>query len=244
MGAGAIDRLKRGYKITTSSGVYNNNKSYIDTHYIRQFREVYAFLRGIPPRLIFNIDETQIHTVATRQYTKSINGTPGRVRGKPNKEGRVVVFLCGVGASGRKLDIVTKYRGEAKRAGNKFIKHEHDLHLIPSGGKGTPWINHGDILNYIHQYIIPITNNEPSLLLVVQANHHNNLIENHYMIMHNIKVLYVPARCTGQTQPLDVGVFGNFQYIFHQKFSQIYVHIIALHLLVCCMFECLSGGRK
>ena len=38
------------------------------------------------------------------------------------------------------------------------------------------------------------------------ANHYNNLIESHYM--HNIKVLYVPARCTGLTQPLDVGVFG------------------------------------
>ena len=64
-------------------------------------------------------------------------------------------------------------------------------------------------MNYVYQYIVPITNDQPSLLLVDRANHQNNAIENHYMIMHNIKVLYVPARCTEWTQPLDVGVFGS-----------------------------------
>ena len=218
VGYSTIDRLNRIYNITTSSGQHINEKVCIDLHYIRQIREIYAFLQlTIPPTMIFNIDETQILTASTRQHTKSINGLVGQVHGKPNKEGRVLALLCGTSASGRNLDIVVKYKGMTQKAGNKFIKHPHNLHLIPSDSRSTPWINHDDIMNYIHQYIVPITNDQPSLLLVDHANHYNNLIENQYIIMHNIKVLYVPARCTGLTQPLDVGVFGPVKSSMYRK---------------------------
>ena len=110
--------------------------------------------------MIFNIDEAQIHAASTRHHTKSINGLVGQVRGKQSKEGCVLALLYGISASGRKLDIEVKYKGITQKAANKFMKHPHNLHLISSGSRSTPWINHDDTMNYTfisYNYTVTVT---------------------------------------------------------------------------------------
>ena len=57
-----------------------------------------------------------------------------------------------------------------------------------------------------NQFIVSITKNHRSLLVDGDGNR-NNLLINHYTVMHSIHIQYAPKRCTGQAQPLDVGVF-------------------------------------
>ena len=54
-----------------------------------------------------------------------------------------------------------------------------------------------------------ITINHRSLLLVNGDGNSNNLMISPYIIMHNIHTLYIPTRCTGQAQPLDVGALSS-----------------------------------
>lgn len=180
----------------------------IDRHYSRRFREVFANVAvNVPRTLAFNLDETQIHTQANRIMTLHRVGERSQVRANTDKNGNVLVLLCGISANGRRLPIMCKHKGTSWRSQLKFKKHG-DLDLKLTGDQKQPWISANDLTDYVHRHILPITKNRPALLLLDHGTHHLDKDVHHYLDAHNVSVLMVPKRCTGQTQPLNVGIFG------------------------------------
>ena len=96
------------------------------------------------------------------------------------------------------------------------------------------WSNEKTMLKYLKKVILPyvystrieldLPEDQPALALfyVFAAHHCQSVLEK--LKPNNIQQVFIPAGCTGELQPLDVGINDQFRGLLKQEFSRWYAN--------------------
>ena len=171
---------------------------------------------SIPSELLINWDQTGSKLVPVSCWTMAEQGcTQVPVVGKEDK--REITVVLAVTASGTLLPPQLIYQGKT----NGW----HPKITFPTKGNVTHSENHWStaetMIEYFDNVIIPyvvetrreleLADDHPALAIfdVFAAHRCSNVLAK--LQENSIHQVYVPASCTGELQPLDVGVNGDFK---------------------------------
>lgn len=156
------------------------------------------------------------------------------VRGLDDK--REITALLGITLAGEMLPTQLIYPGKTDRCHPNvtFPKHWHITH--------TPnhWSNTESMIEYADKLLIPFLNQKKKDLGLPKEQK-SLLVLDFFSAQRNqkfvtkvedarIKLAYVPGGCTGDLQPLDVGVNGDFKEIMKKRFSVWYASKVEAQL--------------
>ena len=171
---------------------------------------------NIPADLLINWDQTGFKLVPVSSWTMAEEGCKQiPVVGKEDK--REIMVLLAVTASGAFLPPQLIYQGKTVGC--------HPKITFPAKWNVTHSENHWSteetMIEYLEKVIIPyvvetrerldLADDHPALAIfdVFSAYHCNSVLAK--LKSHNIHQVFVPASCTGELQPLDVGVNQDFK---------------------------------
>ena len=141
---------------------------------------------------------------------------------------REITVLLAATAAGFLLPPQVIYQGKTTGCHAK-VTFPEKWHITHSE---THWSNEHTMLEYLDNVIIPYVSNtrqaldfpedQPALAIfdVFAAHRCQNVLEK--LKSNNTHQIFVPASCTGELQPLDVGINDQFKALLKQDFSRWY----------------------
>ena len=182
---------------------------------------------SVPPALILNFDQTATKPVPTSEWTMAAEGsTQVIVVGSEDKWEITVVLCCSL--SGNLLPPQVLYTGKTPQCHPKISFPEgRDIWHSPNH-----WSNEQIMLHYVDNVLTPyLTDTRAQLGLlpdqialiicdVFAAHRCESLLEKLAAI--HVKVVYIPAGCKGDLQPLDVTVNQVYRVELRHRFTQWY----------------------
>jgi hypothetical protein len=196
----------------------------------KKFLEMVAAVvleKDIPPQLICNFDQTGVNIVPTSSWT--LNPTAASqvpIQGSDDK--RQVTMVLANSPTGHLLPPQVVYQGTTNR--------RHPTFNFPDGWHVTHtrnhWSNEEPTKQFVLEILVPyfkaqrealdLQPDHPALtLLDVFAAHRTAAVRDLFR-EHNIQVIYVPASCTGELQPLNVSGDASFKATLKELFSAWY----------------------
>ena len=181
----------------------------------------------IPPQLIVNWDQTGVKLVPVSSWTMEKEGTKQvAVVGKDDK--REITALLAARASGNLLPPQLIYQGNTTSCHPK-VTFPGKWNVTHSDNH---WSNEKTMLEYLDCVIIPyvvetrnaldLPEDQPALCIFdVFAAHRCSTVLGKLQ-SNNIHQVFIPAGCTGELQPLDVGVNDRFKNLMKNSFSRWY----------------------
>ena len=190
---------------------------------------------NIPDELIVNIDQTGSKLVPCSEWTLEKEGERQvSIKGLDDK--REITILLGISMSGSMVPPQVIYAGKTNKC-HAEITFPQLWNITHSSNH---WSNSDTMKEYCNEVLIPYFEKEKAsldlppeqtslLVLDIFAAHRTNEFLN-LLKDANIKVIFVPAGCTGELQPLDVSVNGEFKHALKGKFSSWYATQVAKQL--------------
>lgn len=184
---------------------------------------------NIPDELIINWDQTGINLIPASRWTMEMTGAKQvGITGLNDK--RQITAVLAVTLAGEMLPPQILYQGKTDAVHPKYnFPAEWDIFHTPSH-----WSTAESMSRYIDQVIVPyvmrtrerldLPLRHPALCTfdVFAAHRDDDVLEK--LHSKNIKVVFVPARCTGQLQALDANPSPNrlLKVELEQQFSKYY----------------------
>lgn len=182
---------------------------------------------SIPEDLLINWDQTGSKLVPVSSWTMAEEGSKQvPVVGKEDK--REITALLAITASGVLLPPQLIYQGKTVGCHPK-ITFPPNWNITHSESH---WSTEDTMLEYLDNVIIPyvtetrkkleLADDHPALVLfdVFAAHRCDSVLAK--LKSHNIHQVFVPASCTGELQPLDVGFNQDFKQLMKDSFSRWY----------------------
>ncbi|CAG2215564.1 unnamed protein product [Mytilus edulis] len=190
---------------------------------------------NIPDDLIFNWDQTGVNLIPGGDWTMDAKGSK-QVNIVGINDKRQITALLTISKSGVLLPPQIIYAGTTEQCHPKygFPKSWNIYH------SENHWSNTDTMLHYIEHLLVPYVTDkrdeldlplkQPALAIfdVFSAHRHASVLDALHRA--NIKVVYVPAGCTDQLQPLDLRVNKVYKDILRAKFQDWYADEVAKFL--------------
>ena len=181
----------------------------------------------IPWDMVFNWDQTGLKLVPVSSWTMAKEGSKQvPVVGKEDK--REITALLAVTASGTLLPPQLIYQGKTDGCHPK-ISFPADWNVTHSDSH---WSTETTMLEYIDKVIVPyvvkernrleLADDHPALAIFDMFAAHRCSSVLAKLQSNNIHQVFVPAGCTGELQPLDVGVNQDFKNLMKNSFARWY----------------------
>ena len=220
---------RRGFvkrKATKAARKLPPDFSELKAAYLRRIQdEVTA--HDIPRDLLINWDQTGSKLVPVSQWTMAQEGSKQvPVVGKEDK--REITVLLAVTASGTLLPPQLIYQGKTVGC-HPRITFPPEWNVTHSDNH---WSTEVTMIEYLEKVIIPyvvetrkgldLPDDHPALAIfdVFSAHRCSSVLAK--LQSNNIHQVFVPAGCTGELQPLDVGVNVDFKQLMKSHFSRWY----------------------
>lgn len=223
--------LRRGYvkrKATKAARKLPADFPELKLAYLRRIWDVVKS-NAVPLQLIINWDQTGVKLVPVSSWTMAESGSKQiPVVAKDDK--REITVVLAATASGTLLPPQVIYQGKTTGYHAK-VTFPEKWHITHSDNY---WSTEHTMLEYLEHIIIPYVNStrqaldlpedQAALAIfdVFAAHRCQSVLE--VLKNNNIHQIYVPASCTGELQPLDVGVNDQFKALLKQEFSRWYAN--------------------
>ena len=189
--------------------------------------ETFATLEDIPDCLIFNWDQTAIKYVPVPDWTMEKKGTKRvKLAGLDDKRQMTAVFAATI--TGEFLPPQLVYKGTT-RACLPDYKFPDSWHVTFTYNH---WCNEETVKLYIEKVIVPyierkkqelkLPSSQRALCIIDGFKAHCTSDVIKLLDHHGIDIVYVPANCTGELQPLDLSVNKSVKDIIKQRFQEWY----------------------
>lgn len=174
---------------------------------------------GIDAEFIINIDESALRLVPDQQYCWTFEGMPaeGNLLKMYPLSRKYTTVTAAVSMSGEVLAFQINWKGTYRLATNMFPKTSVIEFCQPS----THWNTTEAFVNYVRQAVIPYVNSkrvqlskpDAKYLLVIDCAP-IHISEKTRLALKDVMgsdgvITFLGAGCTAQSQPLDIGCFGN-----------------------------------
>jgi hypothetical protein len=177
---------------------------------------------SIPEDLIINFDQTGLNIVPVSGWTLHDCGAKQvEITGLDDK--RQITAVLGVSLSGNLLPLQLLYLGTTSICHPKY-KFPDNFHIWHSANH---WSNVSTMEEYVDKILVPyfsaqkehlgLGEDQKALAIFDVFKAHRADAVQELLTKHNICMVYVPAGCTGELQPLDVS--GNKEFKDHLKSS-------------------------
>ena len=163
--------------------------------------------------LIVNVDETGLPIVPVCSYTLEVCGEK-QVSVTANHDKPQITTVVGCSLSGKLLPPQLLYEGKTDRC-HPSISLPADWDIFHTESH---WSNSASVIRYIDNVLQPyfqkqkkmlnLPAEQKSLLIIYVFHAHRTEDVLHHLEKNNILVIFVPANCTSQLQPLDLAVNG------------------------------------
>ena len=189
--------------------------------------ETFTTLEDIPESLIFNWDQTAIKYVPVPDWTMEKKGTKRvKLAGLDDKRQITAVFAATM--TGEFLPPQLVYKGTT-RACLPAYKFPDLWHITFTSNH---WCNEETVKLYIEKVIVPyierkkhelkLPSSQRALCIIDGFKAHCTSDVIKLLDHHGIDIVYVPANCTGELQPLDLSVNKSVKDIIKQSFQDWY----------------------
>ncbi|UPK99848.1 hypothetical protein LCI18_010783 [Fusarium solani-melongenae] len=173
--------------------------------------------KGVPPGLIFNVDETGVAEGET-QARRVIGTSLTRYSYVQESDSRTwVLILESVSAAGRRLTPVVIFTGKTLQ-GQWFNKDNiPDWHYDCTE---TGWSNARIFKSWFIDVFLPETDPGNGRWRILILDGHSPHITIPFMFLawlNKVQLIYLPPHSLYLTQPLDVGIFSPLKIYFHQE---------------------------
>lgn len=198
-------------------------------------RIVAAVKNSIPQALVINLDETGLKLVPVSSWTLEQQGTAKiKVAGVDDK--REITAVVAASMTGDLLPLQLLYTGVTERCHPAF-SFPDDWDVWHSSNH---WANESTTLRYIDKVLTPyvrqkrkdlgLPDESKALLLwdVFRAHRTGPVLEK--LKTENIEVVFIPANCTSELQPLDLSVNKPLKDHLKTKFTQWYADQVSAQL--------------
>jgi hypothetical protein len=181
----------------------------------------------IPLDMVVKFDQTDVNSVPRSQWTMNKKGAKQvAIAGVDDK--RQITMVLANTPRGDVLPPQVVYQGNTTRCHPSFI-FPPGWHITHSSNH---WSNEETMLLYVKRILNPyyaserkrlgLAKDHPALVILdVFAAHRTKAFKQLCEDSH-IKMMYVPASCTGQLQPLDVSGNGDFKTYLKDQFIEWY----------------------
>ena len=197
----------------------------------------YRVKHDIPKRLTLNADQTGVFMTPCKRCTMAPRGAK-QVKGQGFDDKRGITMLLTGNMNGGLLPPQVIYEGKTNRCHPQHMSFPEDWHITHSPSH---WSNIDTMHQYLENILIPYVNGmrdqirDPDqkalLILDVFAPHRDETFKAACKAA-NIKVIYVPAGCTSDLQPLDAegSVNAALKLKMANEFSSYYQGEIFRHI--------------
>lgn len=181
---------------------------------------------GVPPQLVFNVDETAINLVPASNWTMELEGS-NRISVVGVDDKREITAVMGASCTGELLPPQLLYTGSTARCHPPFNYQKWDVWHSENH-----WANESTTLRYIETVLKPtITTIQQELNLlpeqksvliwdVFRAHRTPSVLKK--LQDENIVCVFVPANCTSDLQPMDLSVNKPLKDVTKKQFSEWY----------------------
>lgn len=181
----------------------------------------------VPPQMFVNFDQTNAKFVPTSEYTLDERGSKQvSIIGMEDKREMTVLLACSL--SGNLLPPQLLYAGKTTNCHPKFtFPADWDVCHTDSH-----WSNTNTMIRYIENILVPYYDKQRELLGLVPEQPgvalfdvfkaHQDPLFLAELEKRNIIPVFVPASCTGELQPLDLTVNGEFKRLLKNEFIEWY----------------------
>ena len=192
----------------------------------------------IPHDLIVNVDEMGLPIVPVCSYTLEVCGEK-HVPVTANDDKRQITAAVGCPVSGKLLPPQLLYEGKTDRC-HPSISFSTDWDFFHTE---INWSNSASVIRYIDNVFRPhfdkqkellnLPGEQKSLLIfnVFRAHRTDDVLS--HLEGNNILVIFVPANCTSELQPLDLAVNGPLKRRNEEKFTNWYADCVCATMLKC-----------
>jgi DDE superfamily endonuclease len=177
-----------------------------------------------PIERIINVDETPSYVRNAPSHALHFIDSPLPWAWTRAQEREKVTVIAACAGDGSMLKSAVIAKGSTSRCEAAYVKEIGDLAYIQHTASGLT--NTDSFIVYIHNVIIPYTNNSPSALIVDSWGAHLTQPVRDFCKAHNIQLIRVPDRGTTMLQPLDVGVFGVAKTVIYSNAKESYFELI------------------
>lgn len=196
----------------------------VKKEFLLEVKNVVSF-DEIPPRLIINWDQTEIHYIPVSSWTMEKEGTKRiELAGKEDKR-QVTAVLAG-SMAGDFLPPQIVYQGKTNRC-LPHVDFPVGWHVTYSANH---WCNEITMKDYLNKIILPyVKQTRKELMLAVD--HPAVVIFDNFKAQctsellkilddNSINVILIPANCTDRLQPLDISVNKAVKEFLRHKFQE------------------------
>lgn len=189
----------------------------------------------IPPEMIVNIDQTGISIVPVSDWTMELEGSRQvPITGLDDK--RQITAVMGVASTGRLIAPQLIYQGKSDACHPKY-KFPKDWDITHTE---THWSTAETTIRYIENILVPyfdevresmdlpLRQQALCILDVYRAHRVEEVLD--LFKKHCINVVFVPACCTSELQPLDVSGNAPFKDALKAKFTSWYAQQVTAGL--------------
>ena len=221
--------IRRGYvkrKATKAARKLPQDFPELKQNFLRRIQEEVKS-HSIPLELLFNWDQTGVKLVPVSSWTMAESGSKQiPVIGLEDK--REITVVLAATATGTLLPPQVIYQGKTSGCHAK-VTFPEKWHITHSESH---WSTEKTMLEYVESIIIPyvtstrlafdLPEDQPALAVfdVFAAHRCASVLE--MLKSNHIHQVFVPASCTGELQPLDVGINDQFKALLKQEFSRWY----------------------
>ena len=217
--------IRKGYvkrKAPKAARKLPHDFSDLKQNYLRRIQEVTSY--NIPLELLFNWDQTGVKLIPVSSWTMAESGLKQiPVVGLEDK--REITVVLAATATSTLLPPQVIYQGKTSGCHAKvtFPEKWHITH------RDTHWSTERTMLEYIESIIISyVTSTRLALDLpedqpalgIFAAHRCASVLD--MLKSNHIHQVFIPASCTGELQPLDVGINDQFKSLMKQEFSRWY----------------------
>lgn len=187
----------------------------------------------VPPEMFVNFDQTNAKFVPTADYTLEECGSKQvSIIGMDDKREMTVLLACSL--SGNLLPPQLLYAGKTAKCHPKFtFPADWDVWHTESH-----WSCTETMIRYIENILVPYYDKQRELLGLVPEQPgvalfdvfraHQDPLFLAELEKRNIIPVFVPASCTGELQPLDLSVNGEFKRLLKNEFIEWYANELQL----------------
>lgn len=200
-------RFMRDYRFSLRCG-HNGRRGVIDPTYVGKYiAKIRNARRKYSHDLIYNMDETCVHTSNAPRHTIGIVGSDSVPQGDNGIEKECFTSIATITYSGMVLPLWFFGKGQRESCTNCFpaeYELEQEIKLSYST-KG--WTDATVMIQYLEWLHLQAGRRPCALVLDVFSAHRDKLVKETATRL-NIELIYVPANGTSIYQPLDRKIFG------------------------------------